>query len=132
MRSEEIIYDPDPPRRVEAERVLRAGSVDEVCDTLALLQLPHAGVHTGGDWAWLGVACLRLLTHPRAAVRASAARGLAALARSHPELRRGPAAPALERLRADADADVALEAERALEEFGPPGGGRGEHRSPAG
>jgi hypothetical protein len=75
--SNDRIFDPDPPARVEAERLLRSGDVDAICDTLALIARPYADVHTGGDRAWLGVECLGLLRHDRPPVRAMAARCIA-------------------------------------------------------
>ena len=111
----ERIYDPDPPSREMAERLLRSGNLDTICGTLTLLTRSYAEVHTGGDWPWLGTACLRFLKDARPSVRASAAQCLAYLVRSHPAMLRGPAPAALERLCSDSDPDVAFEAMRLTE-----------------
>jgi hypothetical protein len=115
VSSTERIFDPDPPPRIIVERLLRSGDVDTICDTLALLALPYADVHTGGDWAWLGQECLSLLRDHRPSVRATAAQCLAQLVRSHPGLQKGPVPDALRQLLSDADQDVAYEARRMLE-----------------
>jgi hypothetical protein len=71
--SSERIFDPDPPPRSAAEKLLRSGDVDSICGTLALLARPYAEVHIGRDCAWLGIECPGLLKDGRPAVRASAA-----------------------------------------------------------
>src|SRR6478672_6576325 len=115
MSLDEGIYDPDPPSREMAERLLRSGNVDTICGTLTLLTRSYADVHTGGEWGWLGIACLRFLTDGRPSVRASAAQCLAYLVRSHPAMLRGPAPAAFEQLCSDLDPDVAFEALRLME-----------------
>ena len=105
------IYDPDPPSRETSERLLRSGDVDAICGTLMLLALPYADVHTGGEWAWLGTECLRLLRDAQPSVRASAA----ALVRSHPAMLHGPVLSAFEQLCHDPDPDVAFEAAKMMD-----------------
>jgi hypothetical protein len=115
MVLDERTYDRDPPSRETAERLLRSGNVDTICGTMTLLTRPYADVHTGGEWAWLGTACLRFLKDARPSVRASAAQCLAYLVRSHPAMLRGPAPAALDQLCSDPDPDVAFAAMRLME-----------------
>jgi hypothetical protein len=111
MQADDEFYDPNPPDRADAERLLRAGSADEICDALVLLA-PTSPASPA--WGWVGVQCLRLSGHRDPAVRAAAARCLGRIGFAHPGVGVGPAADALRRLAADPDADVAYEAGQAL------------------